>query len=76
MKAVISSKGEVLLPAALRKRDQIVAGQRFELERIEEGRYLLSRQPSSENEGMVDWLLACPEKDWFQPMPSESTSTL
>jgi predicted DNA-binding antitoxin AbrB/MazE fold protein len=27
-------------------------------------------------EGVVDWLLACPEKDWFQSLPSESTDTL
>jgi predicted DNA-binding antitoxin AbrB/MazE fold protein len=26
--------------------------------------------------GLVDWLLDCPEKGWFQPLPSESTDTL
>jgi predicted RNase H-like HicB family nuclease len=25
------------------------------------------------NEGLVDWLLACPEKDFFVPIESEST---
>jgi hypothetical protein len=28
------------------------------------------------NDGLVDWLLACPEKGWFQPIASESTDTL
>jgi len=26
-----------------------------------------------ENAGLVDWLLSCPEKDWFVPLRSEST---
>jgi hypothetical protein len=28
------------------------------------------------NEGLVDWLLACPEKGYFVPIESESTDTL
>ena len=28
------------------------------------------------NAGLVDWLLACPERDWFTPVASESTDTL
>lgn len=27
-------------------------------------------------QGMVGWLLACPEKDWFQAVDSEATDTL
>jgi len=76
MQTVISSKGQMVLPAALRERDRIVAGQRFELERIEAGQYLLKRQPMQDNDGLVDWLLSCPEKDWFHPVPSESTADL
>ena len=76
MQTVISSKGQMVLPAALRERDRIVAGQRFELERIEAGQYLLKRQPMQDNDGLVDWLLSCPEKDWFQPVPTESTADL
>jgi hypothetical protein len=25
---------------------------------------------------MIDWLLACPQKDYFVPIESESTDTL
>ena len=76
MKAVISSKGQIVLPATLRERDRIAAGQRFDIERLESGQYLLEREPVPDNAGLVDWLLACPDKDWFQPVPSESTNTL
>ena len=51
-------------------------GQQFQLERLEEGQYLLKRQPLEDNAGVVDWLLSCPSSDWFQPLPSESTDDL
>jgi AbrB family looped-hinge helix DNA binding protein len=73
---IISSKGQIVLPAELRRRDRVVAGQQFAIERLEEGQYLLKRQPLADNQGLVDWLMACPEKDWFQPMASESTDSL
>lgn len=76
MKTVISSKGQIVLPAPLRERDRIAAGQRFDIERLEAGQYLLKREPVPDNAGLVDWLLACPDKDWFQPIASESTNTL
>ena len=76
MKTVISSKGQLVLPALLRERDRIVAGQKFDIERLEAGQYVLKRRPAPDNEGLVDWLLACPHKDWFQPIPSESTDAL
>ena len=28
------------------------------------------------NEGVIDWLLACPEKDYLVPIDSESTDTV
>ncbi|MDQ3621766.1 MAG: AbrB/MazE/SpoVT family DNA-binding domain-containing protein [Verrucomicrobiota bacterium] len=76
MQTIVSSKGQVVLPAALRERDRIAAGQKFDIERLEAGQYLLKRQLIPDNDGLVDWLLACPEKDWFQPVASESTDSL
>jgi AbrB family looped-hinge helix DNA binding protein len=76
MLTTISSKGQVVIPAEIREQDKIIAGQKFEIERLESGKYLLHRQDATSNEGLVDWLLSCPEKDWFQPIPSESTDTL
>jgi AbrB family looped-hinge helix DNA binding protein len=76
MNTVLSSKGQIVLPAELRERDHIVAGQRFEIERVEEGQYLLKKRSARNNEGLVDWLLACPQKDWFVSLESESTDAL
>ncbi len=76
MTTTISSKGQVVIPAELRQLDRLAAGQHFDIERVGTGEYLLKRQPLADNEGVVDWLLACPEKDWFQPIKSESTDSL
>ena len=64
------------MPVELRERDRIEAGQRFSIERIEEGEYLLKKLPSANKAGLTDWLLACPEKGWFRAVVSESTDAL
>ena len=76
MRTVVSSKGQIVLPAELRQRDHIVPGQQFEIERLDTGRYMLKKQEAPANEGLLDWLLSCPMKGWFQPLASESTDTL
>lgn len=76
MTTTVSSKGQIVLPAEIRQRDGIDAGQKFDIERIDRGEYRLVRQSTRPNEGLVDWLLACPEKDFFTPIESESTETL
>ena len=48
-----------MLPAELRQQDQIEAGQKFDVKRVQRGEYRLIRRPIRSNEGMVDWLLAC-----------------
>jgi AbrB family looped-hinge helix DNA binding protein len=75
MKTVISSKGQIVLPAELRRRDRISAGQEFEIERVSNGEYRLTRRAPA-NEGVMDWLLACPQKGYFTPIDSETTDTL
>jgi AbrB family looped-hinge helix DNA binding protein len=75
MMTTLSSKGQIVLPAELRDLDRIAPGQQFEIERVQSGEYLL-KKVSTPPVSMVDWLLRCPEKDWFQPVPSESTDTL
>ena len=76
MKTTISSKGQIVIPAALRELDCIEPGEEFTVERIDRGEYRLVRQSPPPNEGLVDWLLACPEKDFFVPIESESTDRL
>jgi bifunctional DNA-binding transcriptional regulator/antitoxin component of YhaV-PrlF toxin-antitoxin module len=76
MTITLSSKGQIVLPATLRKQDRILQGQSFAIQRLDEGKYLLERQESSVNAGLVDWLLDCPTKGWFQEIESESTDSL
>lgn len=75
MKAKVSPNGHLLLPAEIRRRDRIIAGQQFEIERLDAGEYLLKCQKVADNEGLVDWLLECPEKDWYRPIQSEFTAS-
>ena len=76
MKTRVSSKGQIVLPAEVRRQDDIEAGQEFDIERLDRGEYRLVRRASRPNEGVVDWLLACPEKGFFVPVESESTDSL
>lgn len=76
MKTTVSSKGQIVLPAEFRRQDHVEAGQEFEIERLDRGDYRLKRRLAPANEGVVDWLLACPEKGFFTPIESESTDTL
>jgi AbrB family looped-hinge helix DNA binding protein len=76
MRTSVSTKGQIVLPAEFRRRDGIEPGQEFEVERIDRGEYRLVRVAPPPNEGLVDWLSACPEKGYFIPIESESTDTL
>ena len=76
MKATVSSKGQIVLPAEYRHRDGIEPGQEFEIKRQGAGVYQLTASEPPKNRGLVDLLLACPEKDWFVPIPSESTDRI
>jgi AbrB family looped-hinge helix DNA binding protein len=76
METRISSKGQIVLPAEIRKRDGIKPGQRFAIERIDCGEYRLVRRDAARNQGLVDLLLACPSKDFFVPVKSETTDRL
>jgi AbrB family looped-hinge helix DNA binding protein len=76
MKTTVSSRGQIVIPAEIRQQDDIKPGQQFEIERIDRGEYRLVRSGPRPNEGLVDWLLACPEKGYFVPIESESTDTL
>ena len=76
MKTTMSSKGQIVLPAEIRQQDRIEPGQEFDIERLDRGEYRLKRRSAAPNEGVVDWLFACPEKGFFVPVESESTDAL
>lgn len=76
MKTTVSSKGQLVLLADLRQMDGVKPGQEFDVERLDRGDYRLVRRAVPRNRGAVDWLLACPRKDFFVRFDSESTDTL
>ena len=77
MRTKVSTKGQIVLPAEFRLQDAVEPGQEFEVERLERGEYRLARiEPPRANMGLVDWLLACPDKGFFVPIDSESTDSL
>ncbi len=76
MRTAISTKGQIVLPAEIRRQDDVEPGQEFEIERVDRGDYRLVRLSPPRNQGLLDWLLSCPEKGYFVPIESESTDTL
>ena len=72
----VSSKGQIVLPAALRERDGIRTGQTFRIERLDAGEYRLVRAEEAPNAGVIDWLTSCPDSSWFTPVSSEGTDAI
>ena len=58
MRTRVSSRGRIILPAEVRRRDEVEAGQDFEIERLGRGDYRLVRRNSPPSWGLVAWLLA------------------
>jgi AbrB family looped-hinge helix DNA binding protein len=74
MRTFVSTNGQIILPAKIRREDDIKSGQEFEIERIDRGKYLLKRKTKPRNKGLVKLLLSCPVKDWFQPLERTETA--
>jgi AbrB family looped-hinge helix DNA binding protein len=74
MRTTVSTKGQIVLPAELRERDDIRPGEVFEIEPIDRGQYKLKRVERRRNRGLVRLLLACPVKGWFKPMERTETT--
>jgi AbrB family looped-hinge helix DNA binding protein len=70
----MSTKGQIILPAEIRRQDGIEPGQAFDVERIERGEYRLKARERPRNQGLVDLLLSCPVKGWFEPMERGDTT--
>ncbi len=69
MTTVVSTKGQIVLPAEIRRMDDVKPGHHFEVERLDCGEYRLKRIEPTPNEGLVDWLLACPAKGFLEALP-------
>lgn len=76
MTTVLSQKGQIVLPGAIREQLQLQAGDDFEVTIEDEDTITLRRINQPANRGLVDLLLACPatfevparEKDDSQPL--------
>jgi AbrB family looped-hinge helix DNA binding protein len=75
VKSTLSTKGQIVVPAELRRQDGIEPGDEMEFERLAPGEYRL-RLRTPPNQGLVEWLRSCPEGEWFVPIESESTDSL
>ena len=76
MRTSVSTQGQIVLPAEIRRQDDIEPGRIFDVERIDRGEYRLVRRAPRPNEGVVEWLLDCPERGVFDPIESESTDSV
>lgn len=68
MKTIVSKQGQIIIPAEMRREDEIESGQEFEVERLARGEYRLKRMTRPRNQGLVKLLVSCPVKNWFQPL--------
>ena len=75
VKTPISTKGK-LVPAKIRRQDDVRTDQTFEFERVDTGELGLLRLAPPPDTGVVDWLLACPDKGYFVAIESGWTNTL
>jgi bifunctional DNA-binding transcriptional regulator/antitoxin component of YhaV-PrlF toxin-antitoxin module len=65
MKTTVSFRGQIVLPAEIHRLDRVKPGQEFDVERLNRGNYRLVRRVTRRNQGVIDWLLACPQKGFF-----------
>jgi AbrB family looped-hinge helix DNA binding protein len=72
----ISAKGQIIIPAEIRAADSIRAGDTFDIIKVRKGEYLVRRVEEAPNKGLVDWLLSCPAKGFFEPIDSDGTEKI
>ncbi len=67
MTTVLSKKGQIVLPSAVREQLHLEPGQDFEVFVDDDDTILLRRISRRPNEGLIDLLQACPYP--FEPPP-------
>lgn len=73
MTTVLSQKGQIVLPSAVREQMHLEPGQDFEVFIDDEDTITLRRINRPPNHGLVDHLLACPYPFEIPPRAKDST---
>ena len=76
MPTVLSQKGQIVLPSAVREQMQLEPGQDFEVFIEDEDTIVLRRISRRPNQGLIDHLLACPYPLVLAPRSKDSTRPL
>lgn len=78
MTITLSANGMLEIPGAFRKADALTPGLRCDFERLAAGasRVRVEKEPSPASPDLVDWLLACPVKDWWVEADRSSSSVV
>ena len=63
MTTVLSSKGQVVIPAAIRQRHQFRVGDRLLIEERND-EIVLKKAPRTRKKTLVQWMLDCPADDF------------
>ena len=77
MTTTLSANGLIEIPEIFRKEDALQPGARCEVERVGRKEYLVRVEADDEDERgerLIDILLNCPVKGWFQPMDRTETT--
>jgi AbrB family looped-hinge helix DNA binding protein len=75
-RTTISKRGQITIPAKLRREDSIRSGDSFAVHKVRRGLYSIRRVEHAPNKGLIEWLLRCPVKGYFKPITSEGTDAL
>lgn len=76
MTTVLSQKGQIVLPSAVREQLHLEPGQDFEVFINDEDTITLRRINHPPNHGLVDHLFACPFSFEISPRAKETTRPL
>lgn len=76
MTTVLSQKGQIVLPSAVREQMHLEPGQDFEVFIDDEDTITLRRISRPPNHGLVDHLLACPYPFEIPPRAKDSTKSI
>jgi AbrB family looped-hinge helix DNA binding protein len=73
MTTVLSKKGQIVLPSAVREQLHLEPGQDFEVLVDDDDTILLRRISRRPNQGLIDHLLACPYPFEIPPRAKDTT---